>query len=43
MDNFGYSQEVIVGYFPWILNLDKEDVTGYTLDNFGRYEHGYLA
>ncbi len=23
--------------------MDNEDITGYTLDNFGRYGHGYLA
>jgi hypothetical protein len=47
MDIFGYSQDIIVGYhqgyFPWILNLDKRGHRGYTLDNFGRYEYGYLS
>ena len=23
--------------------MDKEDITGHSLDNFGRYEDGYLA
>jgi hypothetical protein len=44
---FGYNQDIIVGYhkgyFPWILNFDKRGYTGYTLDNFGKYEYEYLA
>ncbi len=47
MDIFGYCQDIIVGYywryFPLILNLVKEDITRYTLDNFGRYEYEHLA
>jgi hypothetical protein len=31
------------GYVSWILNMDKRGYTGYLLDNFGRYEYGYLA
>jgi hypothetical protein len=50
LDKDGYSW-INLGYHSWIssgicsgtLNLDKRGYEGYLLDNFGRYEYGYLS
>jgi hypothetical protein len=41
--NLGYHSWISSGYVSWILILDKRGYEGYLLDNFGRYEYGYLG